>query len=589
MGHASSKQVRNEPQTTRRLSKPPTNISTFNIVQPKTGKSSRIPGQDQNELLDESMFWKSPWTGDLLPKANPETNLSDHNRVRPFASLPNSQAELRGSLQGSKRWSSIDDFALMKHDHSLSRSGSFISRTLSRRASMVQRPTFQSQREDMTVGETRREPVIHFGPSDIGSHDLHLSVESLTSEDRSPVEDSRALLGRRKSFRRPGIATRNPSWGLYRTPLSSIQQEEERPFLSEVPASRPPWGQEEEDNYMPLYHYGGRATSPVALDYSHLSGLKKGTLRVVNASVSPASTDRLRLLTTSSLSKLPKHTMAQADSAVFISDSADEDEAVVIRDNTFYFEDSDVSGDGEYMETCETPGSEAIGYTRVQKPQSNTNADSGYSSVSSIRSGDSSGQSGASPSSSPVRSPTRYEVAKHVDKRGYFVNGISRPKEVTLENLIQSGSTKSSNSGKGKIAGHQEMPLSEHSRFYAQLSPLSIPSVPERTGICDRESDHENSEREMDNDEQTQITKDYSETNANKPSEPHMAFASKSLSKSQSRIERSRASYGRRPALPTRNLPVDRAQNYEAPRGRTRSCSVGRPRTKLVKSCKVAV
>lgn len=430
---------------------------------------------------------------------------------------------------------------------------------------MIQRPSFQSQAEGVTVGETRREPVIHFGPSDIGSHDLHSSVETLTSEDRSPVEDSYVLMGRRKSFRRPGVATRTPSWGLYRTPLSSIQQEDEKPPVPEISSAQLSREQEEEDDFMPVSRYHERATSPVALDYSHLSGFKKGTLRIVNASVSPASTDRIRLLTTSpSHNKLPKSALSQGDSAVFISDSAQHDEAVVIPENTFDFEDLDVSGEGQYLETPGVLASDAIGYARMQKVQSNTNADSGYSSVSSIHSANSSGQSGSSPSSSPVSSPTRYKVGNPAGICSYFVDGISKPNEDILQNLVLSGSSN---------LRSRQIPCtgSEQTRYYAQLSPLNIPSVPEATGIYDKESDDDNSERDIDDE---QIQSPFS------PILPKHAFAQVTKERFEETIE---------PAISTHKPPTHKVQTYEAPRGRARSRSIGRSRTKLVKSRKVAV
>jgi hypothetical protein len=301
------------------------------------------------------------------------------------------------------------------------------------------------------------------------------------------------------------------------------------------------------------------------LDYSHLSGFKKGTLRIVNASVSPASTDRIRLLTTSSTpSKHAKSALIQGDSAVFISDSAHQDEAVVIPENTFYFEDSDASGDGQYPETSDRLASEAIGYTRMQKVQSLTNADSGYNSVSSIHSGNSAGHSGSSPSSSPVSSPTRYKVGSPADKSSYFINGLSKPNDVIIQNLVLPGST---NSG-GRQAPYT---VSEQSRYYAQLSPLSIPSVPETTGIYDKESDYDNSEGDMD-DEQTR--------SPFSPILPKHAFA---------KVAKEQIEETTQPAIPSHNPSTNKTQNYEAPRGRARSRSVGRGRTKLVKSCKVAV
>lgn len=565
MGHASSKGVHHEPQTTRRLSKAPTSISSINLAHTKAANSPKSPIHHQSQPLDESMFWKSPWTGDLLPKSYHETDLTDRHMVRSFTSFSSSQNESRGSLPGCKRWSSIDDFVLMKQDSSLSRSSSFLSRRLSRRSSMIQRPSFQSQPEGVTVGETRREPVIHFGPSDIGNHDLHSSVETLTSEDISPVEDPRVLLGRRKSFRRPGVATRTPSWGMYRTPLSSIQQEEERPPLPEVSTAQILCEQEDGDDYMPVSSYQGRATSPVALDYSHLSGFKKGTLRIVNTSVSPASTDRVRLFTTCpSQSKSPKSALPQGDSGVFISDNIHQDEAVVIPEDTFHFGEFDISGDGQYLETSKSLASEALGYTRIQKVQSNTNADSGYSSVSSVHSGNSTGLPGSSPSSSSVSSPTRYKAESLADKISYSANSITEPNDGILHDLILSGS---SNSGSRQVPRTD----SEHARYYAQLSPLCIPSVPETTVIYDKDSDCDKSEGDL-SDEQTQTL--FS------PILPKHAF----VQLANELIEKPT-----QPTIPSHNHSTRKSQDFETPRGRARSRSVGHGRNKLVKSRQVAI
>jgi hypothetical protein len=323
---------------------------------------------------------------------------------------------------------------------------------------------------------------------------------------------------------------------------------------------------------MPVSRYHERATSPVALDYSHLSGLKKGTLRIVNASVSPASTDRICLLTTSSShGKLSRSALSQGDSSMFISDSAHQDEAVVIPENTFYFEDSDASGDGQYLETSDgVLASEATDYTRMQRVQSKSNADSGYSSVSSIHSDNSTGHSGSSPSSSPVSSPTRYEVGDSADKKSYFVNDISRSNDVILKNLALSGSTESSTYEEVNNSGPRQVPytVSDQTRYYAQLSPLSIPSVPETTGIYDKESNYDSSGCEMDDDEQTQ--------SPFSPILPKHAFAQVTKEQNEETTQ---------PATPSHYLP----RNYEAPRGRARSRSIGRGRTKLVKSRKVTV
>jgi hypothetical protein len=439
------------------------------------------------------MFWKSPWTGDLLPKVTPETPLTDRNRVRSFPSFSALQPESPLLRQGSKSWSSPDDFVLMKNDNSLSRSGSYISRRLSRRSSNAQRPGLQPQPGKLALRETRREPVIHFGPSDIGNHDLHLSIESLTSEDRSPVEDSCVPLARRQSFRRPGIATRTLSWGLYRTPLSSIQQEDEKEHDTSS-APRPSWElpcePEDQEEYTPVYSSNRRAASPVALDYSHLSGFKKGTLRIVNGSVSPACSDRIRLLTTASLaSELPK--------SVYAKETNYHDKAIDVFDNNSYYKNHNASESRQPPETCENLVSEAIDFSRIEKAQSITNADSGYSSLSSVHSDDSSGQS-RSPVDSPINgSPTQSEGGGPMDKEGYFYNRSN------TENLHYYTINKplmdreNDNFNGAHLVQH---PIADRPRYYADLGPLSIPSVPEEIGIDGRESvsDSDNDQSDLD-------------------------------------------------------------------------------------------
>lgn len=162
-----------------------------------------------------------------------------------------------------------------------------------------------------------------------------------------------------------------------------------------------------------------------------------------------------------------------------------------------------------------------------------------------------------------MSSPTRYKVGNPADKSPYYVNGISKPSEVILKNLVLSGS---SNSGSRQVP----YTVSEQTRYYAQLSPLSIPSVPEATGIYDKESDYDNSEGDVD-DEQAQ--------SPFSPILPRHAFAQVAKGKMGET----------QPAISTHKSPTDNTQICETPRGRTRSRSVGRSRTKLVKSRKVAV
>lgn len=620
MGHASSKEVRHEPHNPRRLSKPPTysSSSSYNISQSKQGKASNSAGQDAT--LDESMFWKSPWTGDLLPKVAPETSLTDRDRVRSLASLSTLHPESSAAIQGSKRWSSLDDFALTKQDSPLSRSSSYISRRLSRRASTnSQNLGSQLQSAQMSLRDSRREPIIHFGPTDIGNRDSHSFVEVLNVEDRSPVEDShsRVLLGRRQSSRRPGVATRTPSWGLYRTALSSIQQEEERMPTWPLPAFARTFGsedpEEDREEYMPIYPSSGRATSPVALDYSHLSGFKKGTLRVVNDYGSPVSNDRIRLLKAPSPlpNRLDETVHAHGDSTTFVSGTAYCDDTVEVPNNHSFDEDVRTSENTQSLEAFDFPVSAAIDFSRMEKTQSITNVDSGYSSLSSIRSANSSGLSRSPPMDSPVRRTIYSEEESVMEKGVYFDNEMAKQPDFRSGTLHDIGSE--------KFLIHQEReanPLviqgrrytsAEQPRYYACLGLLSIPSVPEEIAIYDKESDSEDF-GEIDEDKCAQMsplspilpksafgvyaqkhTQDYSCADEN-PRKPHRAKSSKSMSRTRLQVSRAdqlvKTPRKAQEELQLSNIVTGKSQNLDPPRGRALSRSVGHPRSKLVKARK---
>ncbi|OKL64337.1 hypothetical protein UA08_00021 [Talaromyces atroroseus] len=547
MGHALSKEVRHEPQNPRRLSKP-------QISQPKVGKATKTANCDPSPLLDESMFWKSPWTGDLLPKVTPDS--TDRNRVRSFPSL----SEPPLLTQGSKRWSSLDDFVLMKNDGSLSRSSSYISRRLSRRSSHTRR---SEQPGKLTLRDTRREPVIHFGPSDIGNHDQRSSIENLTAEDRSPVEDSCVPLGRRQSFRRPGIATRTPSWGLYRTQLPSIQQEDEKEHHDVTSASQlSPCETEEQGEYMPVYSSNRRATSPVALDYSHLSGFKKGTLRIVNGSVSPACSDRVRLLTTSTLAQEPVKPVYDKETPTVFTSSMDyDDEAIDVFDNNLYNENHNSSRNRQPLEACEGIASEVIDFTRIEKTQSITNVDSGYSSLSSLRSDDSSRQSSSPPMGSPMDgSPAQSGGGSPMDKEGFY--NQNNPEDESYFTINKS-SIDRENCNLGYPEAHRAGdPNAERSRYYAHLGHLSVPSVPGVVGIEDRESDLEDS----------YIGTDDSESVYNDQSDRFP-------------VPRSKPDYvDQAVTSETGSGPLAYGEDCDAPRGRTRSRSISHSPSKLAKT-----
>jgi hypothetical protein len=250
-------------------------------------------------LSDESMMWKSPWTGDLLPKASPDIHDDHRSRVRSFPSFSVMQpASSRPSVNGSRRWSTFEDVHEKRNEHGLSHSSSFVSNGPSRRSSTVQLPDIKPRNREPLLRETRKAPLFYLAMSETGNDAPEVPIQSPLSDSiTSPGEHSFPLI-RRRSLLKPGIATRSPQ-EFYRRPLSLIKQEDDSMQFAPTPASRSSrWPLYEPDELYLEYQAPSvpveRTASPIALDYSHLGGFKRGSLRIVNGSTSPAPSDRAR-------------------------------------------------------------------------------------------------------------------------------------------------------------------------------------------------------------------------------------------------------------------------------------------------------
>jgi hypothetical protein len=293
MGNLPSREIRNERRNSRRLSKPQTNTSSFNLL--KSGSFKRHTDTSDGPVLsDNSMIWKSPWTGDLLPKASPAIDESDRLRVRSlpsFAALHS--APSRPSISDSRRWSNFEETRGGIHEHTLSHSTSFVSRRLTRRPSTVQPAGTKSGSRQPPYREAQRPPSFYLAPSEIVDD---VQVTPMEETVTAMIEDHGLSLIRRKSFLKPGVATRG-SQDFYRRPVAVIEQEDESVRCYPTLASRSSrWPLYESDQLSEEYPAPpvmyGRSSSPIALDYSHLGGLKRGSLRIMNGSVSPAPSDR---------------------------------------------------------------------------------------------------------------------------------------------------------------------------------------------------------------------------------------------------------------------------------------------------------
>ncbi|KAL1965607.1 hypothetical protein VTN77DRAFT_5284 [Rasamsonia byssochlamydoides] len=298
MGNLQSREIRHERRSSRRLSKPQTNTSSHSLL--KSGSTKRkTEANDGPVLSDNSMMWKSPWTGDLLPKASPDIDEGDRRRTRSLPSFPASHSgPSRLSISGNRRWSNLEEVRGRKHERSLSHSSLFVSSRLTRRPSGVQLADAKSRSRQLLRRETQRSPIFYLGPSEIVDDVQEAPIEETMAENVATIEDRRFSFIRRKSFLKPGVARRN-SQDFYRRPLSLIEQEDESVHGYPTPASGSPrWPLCEPDplsleSPAPPVTYE-RALSPISLDYSHLGGLKRGSLRIVNGSASPAPSDRTR-------------------------------------------------------------------------------------------------------------------------------------------------------------------------------------------------------------------------------------------------------------------------------------------------------
>lgn len=294
MGHSSSKEALPELLNRPRQSKPPSNRSSFDIPPSKSAKARR-KAHHNHALLDESMIWKSPWTGDLLPKAAPEVYDTDRNRGRSFPSFSALQRGASFSSNGGKRWSTPDDRLPSRHDTPLTRSSSYVSRKLSKKKFGPQGSNQQRQRQNR-----RREPAFGFPDFDTAMEGLpsfHVTRAGDISPT-SPIGTPNVPLMRRNSLRTPGIPLRPPPRKLHIRDTSSTEQGQINTCTFAFPASRlsrwPLCEYDEEQDHLHPSAFSQRSISPIALDYSHLAGLKRGSLRIVNRSASPASSIRTR-------------------------------------------------------------------------------------------------------------------------------------------------------------------------------------------------------------------------------------------------------------------------------------------------------
>lgn len=269
----------------QRLSKPRTSTSLSNLLkltQQKNESSSPATPPDTHGFGENVMVVTSP-TGDVRSRQDARSKL------REYLYAPNKEAQTPSSEEedeGPRRFSKVG-LGLKKR---LSRSGSSFTQLPSAKSSSLYLTNLSSSRLllssehsiDLEESERIAENIKEKAYADSVAAQNHVSLP--VDEDKHP--DSVMAPIRRRSLYTPGIATRDPNDILRKPPSVNRSQTQIDlvHYYNPVSSETSPLSQ--------LVALGrtrdGRST-PSDLDYSHLGGLKLGTLRVTNGgAASPA-------------------------------------------------------------------------------------------------------------------------------------------------------------------------------------------------------------------------------------------------------------------------------------------------------------
>lgn len=552
MGHSSSKEALPELPSRPRVPKSPSDRSSSlqDVPQSKSEKSRRkARGHNNHAPLDESMIWKSPWTGDLLPKAAPEVYDTDNNRCRSFPSFSALQrgSSFSSSSNSGNRWSTQDDATPLSPLSPLSRSSSYVSRKLSKKRFGPHVSNQQRHRQNR-----RREPALGFPDLDTAKEPLpsfHVTRAGDTPPT-SPIGTPNVPLMRHKSLRTPGIPMRLPPRKFYMrdTSLNENGQVNARSFAT-IPASRLsrwPLCESDEERGHPIHPstFSQRSISPIALDYSHLGGFKRGSLRIVNRSASPANSIRTRHRPRSGDGSTPfpkldddalvnvNGLLGNLDPAPSLFDSRGsptvqycgsnnpgrphsrgrtprKDEipsnAQLLMNPNMKSYTRSSSRLREVVEPSDVVESEAVNVPEMKPDQFPGNTDSGYSSLASDRS--------SCPSNSP---PQVYQMVSSEQQTGnqdslinaesqYLLMCEPRDNELYLKQSVDGISVpRTATSPECHTTEHEEdmyhnsMQQQDYTppgppRYYSNLGPTAIPPVPDAISIYKGDSDSDTS------------------------------------------------------------------------------------------------
>ncbi|OJJ87240.1 uncharacterized protein ASPGLDRAFT_23271 [Aspergillus glaucus CBS 516.65] len=306
MGSFHSIPSRSGRRRTNRLSKPLTKKVSF--LRPISRKSPPTNSSITSPVSPRSIPRKTPLNSASVP-VNP--SVSNHHDPLPqsLRSAPSQSKSLRRVSAWSRNKSVAEEENPDKHRHDLPSPNPSAAASMSRRPSLrpTRRASFQpeSLRDVFQPGNTPGQPKRSYSVQSLPQSPRGTIYEDALEEATSSntyfmVDNQRFSLTRRRSLlTRPGVATRKSSQQSVRRLSPPINQDPESPsdgFAERQTLLQPPFPETEDATAKSIFaSTSTRPDTPSDFEYTHLGALKLGSLRVVNGSASPSSSDRTRL------------------------------------------------------------------------------------------------------------------------------------------------------------------------------------------------------------------------------------------------------------------------------------------------------
>lgn len=307
MGNFHSIQSRTGRRRSNRLSKPLTNKACLSPTSPKSPPAkSRVC----SPVSPRPTPWKDPWNGAPIP-VNPPASDTNGGLSQSLPSAPSVsfQSEAPGNgVAWSTRNNSIAKGSRCEQHHELPSSCFSSTGSMNRRPSLRQarRASFQpetlraSTQSLVNPNHPKRSYSLQSPTRRSNSIIYENNLEEATSSNTYfMVDNQRFSITRRRSLlTRPGVATRQSTRQSVRRlslPNGQDAHGSSGRYIENSNSAQLPLSNNEDTVAKSSFPPGStRPYTPSDFGYTHLGALKLGSLRVVNDSTSPCSSDRTR-------------------------------------------------------------------------------------------------------------------------------------------------------------------------------------------------------------------------------------------------------------------------------------------------------